>query len=142
LGSAARRFRSPAALAAGALLAVFFGLTATATPAALKVSGTQFISSDGSLFEWRGITAFGLLEFVAHGKDGDADAYLAWAALVKRFGKPVVSDETMGAADVAVPAAGTTTPSTSSRPPRPAVRPGSAQPSTTTAVCRPGCPQG
>jgi hypothetical protein len=46
----------------------------------LKVSGTQFLKPDGTAFEWRGITAFRLLELVAHGREADADAYLAWAA--------------------------------------------------------------
>ena len=35
------------------------------------------------MFEWRGITAFRLLEFVAHGRDAEADAYLKWAASQK-----------------------------------------------------------
>ena len=35
---------------------------------------------DGSRFHWRGISAFRLLEFVAHGREKDADAYLRWAA--------------------------------------------------------------
>jgi hypothetical protein len=34
----------------------------------------------GRPFQWRGITAFRLLEFVAHGREGEADAYLAWAS--------------------------------------------------------------
>ena len=49
----------------------------------LRVSGTRFIKADGSVFQWRGITAFRLLEFVAHGKEADAEAYLAWAASKK-----------------------------------------------------------
>ncbi|HET7695531.1 MAG TPA: hypothetical protein VFK57_07480 [Vicinamibacterales bacterium] len=46
----------------------------------LRVSGTRFISPDGSTFRWRGISAFRLLEFVAHGRENEADAYLKWAA--------------------------------------------------------------
>ena len=46
----------------------------------LKTAGTRFVTSDGTPFDWRGITAFRLLEFVAHGRAADADAYLAWAA--------------------------------------------------------------
>jgi hypothetical protein len=49
----------------------------------LRVSGTHFIKPDGSRFEWRGITAFRLLEFVAHGREAEADAYLKWAASKK-----------------------------------------------------------
>jgi hypothetical protein len=46
----------------------------------LKISGTQFLTPAGAAFEWRGISAFRLVEFVAHGRESDADAYLTWAA--------------------------------------------------------------
>lgn len=46
----------------------------------VRVSGSRFIASDGSPFAWRGITAFRLLEFVAHGRQRQAAAYLDWAA--------------------------------------------------------------
>ena len=46
----------------------------------LRISGTRFLKPDGSVFAWRGITAFRLLEFVARGRDAEADAYLKWAA--------------------------------------------------------------
>lgn len=46
----------------------------------LKISGTRFLDAAGAPFEWRGISAFRLLEFVAHGRERDAEAYLAWAA--------------------------------------------------------------
>jgi len=46
----------------------------------LRVSGTQFVKPDGSRFDWRGISAFRLVELVAHGSEADADAYLKWAA--------------------------------------------------------------
>ena len=46
----------------------------------LRVSGTRFLKPDGSTFQWRGISAFRLLEFVAHGREKQADAYLRWAA--------------------------------------------------------------
>jgi hypothetical protein len=49
----------------------------------LRVSGTRFLNPDGSVFQWRGITAFRLLEFVAHGREAEADAYLAWTAAKK-----------------------------------------------------------
>jgi len=46
----------------------------------LRVSGTRFTTPDGKPFEWRGITAFRLVEFVARGRQAEADAYLKWAA--------------------------------------------------------------
>ena len=46
----------------------------------LRVSGTRFLKADGAVFHWRGISAFRLLEFVAHGREKEADAYLKWAA--------------------------------------------------------------
>lgn len=53
-------------------------------PAAhLKISGTRFVDDKGAPFEWRGISAFRLVEFVAHGREKDAEAYLAWAASKK-----------------------------------------------------------
>ena len=61
----------------------------------LKISGTRFLKSDGSAFEWRGASAFRLLELVAHGKEADADAYLAWAA-----GKHLTVVRVFGMADV------------------------------------------
>jgi hypothetical protein len=52
-------------------------------PSHLRIEGTRFVRADGSPFDWRGITAFRLAEFVAHGKEREADAYLAWAASKK-----------------------------------------------------------
>jgi len=49
----------------------------------LKISGTRFLKPDGTVFDWRGITAFRLVEFVAHGREAEADAYLKWAASKK-----------------------------------------------------------
>lgn len=46
----------------------------------LRVSGTRFLKPDGTTFQWRGISAFRLLEFLAHGHEKDAEAYLRWAA--------------------------------------------------------------
>ncbi len=60
----------------------FFRLEAEG-PRHLRVSGTRFLKADGSAFEWRGITAFRLLEFVAHGREAEADGYLTWAASKK-----------------------------------------------------------
>jgi hypothetical protein len=44
------------------------------------VNGTVFVRADGSRFEWRGISAFALLEQIAHGRSAEAEAYLTWAA--------------------------------------------------------------
>jgi hypothetical protein len=50
------------------------------TPAShLFVAETTFVE-EGRPFEWRGITAFRLAELVAQGREGDAAAYLDWAA--------------------------------------------------------------
>jgi hypothetical protein len=61
------------------------GVAATAREADphLRVSGTRFVTHDGRPFEWRGITAFRLVEFVAHGREAEAEAYLKWAASKK-----------------------------------------------------------
>ena len=48
----------------------------------LTVHGTSFEQS-GKPFQWRGISAFRLLEQIAHGKASEADAYLTWAASQK-----------------------------------------------------------
>ena len=53
------------------------------TPGHLIVSGTRFLKPDGAVLQWRGISAFRLLEFVAHGRETQADAYLKWAAAKK-----------------------------------------------------------
>jgi len=57
-------------------------LRATVSPPAidrLHISNSQFAQSDGRPFAWRGITAFRLLDFVAHGREADAERFLAWA---------------------------------------------------------------
>ena len=46
----------------------------------LKISGTRFVRADGRPFQWRGITAFRLVEMQAAGRGKDVDAYLRWAA--------------------------------------------------------------
>ena len=68
------------------LFAVVLAVLAAAAgqqPAHLRIEGTRFVRADGSPFDWRGITSFRLVEFVAHGREADADAYLAWAASKK-----------------------------------------------------------
>ena len=60
-----------------------------ATPAArvstqhLRTQGTTFARADGSVFEWRGISAFALIERIASGRSAEAEGYLAWAASQK-----------------------------------------------------------
>ena len=86
---AVRKSSGPAAIAVAVLVCLFrlaaFGKATAAGEAEghLKVSGTRFLKSDGSAFEWRGITAFRLIEFVARGREAEADAYLTWAASKK-----------------------------------------------------------
>jgi len=45
----------------------------------LRVTGTSFATADRHPFQWRGITAFRLLEYVARGKDDEVERFLAWA---------------------------------------------------------------
>jgi hypothetical protein len=45
----------------------------------LRVEGTGFVDAAGKPFSWRGITSFQLAEMIAHGREGDAAAYLDWA---------------------------------------------------------------
>ncbi len=56
--------------------------TTTVSPR-IRTNGTSWTGADGKTFEWRGITAFRLAEFVAHGHEAEADRYLAWAASQK-----------------------------------------------------------
>jgi hypothetical protein len=56
-------------------------LSARAQPAPhLRPSGNYFQNANGTPFQWRGITAFRLVEMVAHGRAAEARAYLDWAA--------------------------------------------------------------
>jgi hypothetical protein len=45
----------------------------------LQIAGTAFRAADGP-FQWRGISAFRLVEMVAHGNQAQATAFLDWAA--------------------------------------------------------------
>jgi hypothetical protein len=49
----------------------------------LRIQGTTFVRADGSPFEWRGISAFALIEQIATGRSAAAETYLAWAASQK-----------------------------------------------------------
>jgi hypothetical protein len=46
----------------------------------LRIDAASFRTASGAQFQWRGISAFRLVEMVAHGKKADAAAYLDWAA--------------------------------------------------------------
>lgn len=45
----------------------------------LRADGTRFVAARGTTFQWRGITAFRLLDYVADGQQETARRYLAWA---------------------------------------------------------------
>jgi len=45
----------------------------------LRITGTSFATADRHPFQWRGITAFRLLEYVARGKEDEAERFLSWA---------------------------------------------------------------
>jgi hypothetical protein len=58
--------------------------TAAARPAEhLRIEGTGFRTADGRPFEWRGITAFRLVDQIADGDEAAARSYLAWAKAQK-----------------------------------------------------------
>ena len=46
----------------------------------LRIDNTRFITSGGKPFEWRGITAFRLVDYVADGQTDQAETFLRWAA--------------------------------------------------------------
>lgn len=60
-------------------LSIFLAPACAGAPARVTVDGTVFANPDGSRFHWRGITAFRLVEQVAHGREAEAAAYLDWA---------------------------------------------------------------
>ena len=49
-------------------------------PERLRIQGTHFVTSSGRPFEWRGITAFRLVDYVADGQSAQAETFLRWAA--------------------------------------------------------------
>ena len=55
-------------------------LQTPATCGRLTARGTSIVCRDGSTFRWRGVTAFALLEQIAHGRRADADAFMCWAS--------------------------------------------------------------
>jgi hypothetical protein len=46
----------------------------------LRIDAASFRTASGAPFQWRGISAFRLVEMVAHGQRADAAAFLDWAA--------------------------------------------------------------
>jgi hypothetical protein len=46
----------------------------------LQIREKHFVRPDGTLFPWRGITAFRLLEVIARGRAGEAEAFLDWGS--------------------------------------------------------------
>ena len=51
----------------------------TVPPSRLTIRESRFYAGD-TPFDWRGISAFALVEQIAHGRESDAAAYLDWAA--------------------------------------------------------------
>jgi hypothetical protein len=72
-------FRLSCALAIVGLIACT-SASHSSPAAGLRVSGTSFQQSSGEVFHWRGISAFRLVEMVAHGNRAEAAAFLDWAA--------------------------------------------------------------
>ena len=62
------------------ILAIIVAAAIVAPPTRLKTDGLRFADSAGQTFHWRGITAFRLVEMVAHGREQEAAAYLDWAS--------------------------------------------------------------
>jgi hypothetical protein len=46
----------------------------------LEIRGTQFTRANGTNFDWRGISAFRLLEMIVGGRASEAEAYLDWCS--------------------------------------------------------------
>ena len=49
----------------------------------LRIDGTQFVTASGAPFQWRGITAFRLADYIADGQEAEAMRFLDWAAAQK-----------------------------------------------------------
>src|SRR5262245_26403023 len=55
------------------------GFTLAPATASIAACGRSLCIEDGTRFEWRGVTAFALLDLVAKGRVADARAFLEWA---------------------------------------------------------------
>jgi hypothetical protein len=49
------------------------------SPPRLRIDGRRLLTVGGAPFEWRGVTAFRLIDHLADNRSRDADAYLEWA---------------------------------------------------------------
>lgn len=49
----------------------------------LRIDGTRFVTAPATPFQWRGITAFRLADYVADGQEADAVRFLDWARAQK-----------------------------------------------------------
>ena len=49
----------------------------------LRIANATFVDASGRRLEWRGISAFRLVEMIAHGREAEAVAFLDWAARQK-----------------------------------------------------------
>ncbi len=68
------------------------GAAPGSSPTRLRVDGRAFRAAGGSRFSWRGLTAFRLVELIAHGQQAQAVSVLDWA---KAHGVTVVRVLTM-----------------------------------------------
>ena len=59
------------------------GTSARASRTHLQIDGVAFRTPDGQPFQWRGITAFRLLDYVADKNEAEAETFLAWAQAQK-----------------------------------------------------------
>jgi hypothetical protein len=60
------------------IVLVLGGALASQAPPRLQIDGRR-LTTAGAAFEWRGVTAFRLIDHLADGRARDADAYLDWA---------------------------------------------------------------
>jgi hypothetical protein len=49
----------------------------------LQIDGTRFVTPEGRPFQWRGITAFRLIDYVADRNEAEAETFLTWAQAQK-----------------------------------------------------------
>jgi hypothetical protein len=81
LSAAACQPSSDSAATASPASAPATSATAPAPRTHLQIDGTIFRTPDGQPFQWRGITAFRLLDYVADGNERAARSFLGWAKL-------------------------------------------------------------
>ncbi len=81
LGAAACRPSADSAASASSASPPVAAATAPALGTHLQIDGTAFRTPDGQPFQWRGITAFRLLDYIADGNEQAARSFLGWAKL-------------------------------------------------------------